>query len=260
MTSSSIRPVDRVKRAVDVLQTVNSIGEITISELASVTGLSRGAANRYIKTFADLGFVARDEATRRYSVTDKVALLSCGAPTNDWKSALAKPILVSACQRLGWPLSLGAIRNGKFTVLENSDDASPLVVVPMRENITVPVAGRAGAHVLLAAQPPKVIDQILLVALKRDPHLLTRVNMTKDELLTHLNTVKKLGYDATHMPGSKWATVAVPVFQHGACSYSVSIRFRYSAVNLESAVRRFKPTLIQTAQDIAERIPTDSEG
>lgn len=257
MNSSSIRPVDRVKRAVDVLQTINSLGELTISELASITGLSRGAANRYIKTFADLGFVARDEATRRYSVTEKVALLSRGAPTDDWKSALAKPILVTACEKLGWPLSLGALRNGKFTVLENTDDTSPLVVTPMRENITVPVAGRAGAHVLLSEQPPQVVTQILMFALQRDPHLLTRTNMNETEFVTHLKSVKVRGYDATRMPGSKWATVAVPVRQQDICAYSVSIRFRHSAVDLNAAVKRFRATLSETAKQIAMRIPVD---
>jgi len=257
MTSSSIRPVDRVKRAVDVLQTVNSIGAITISELAAVTGLSRGAANRYIKTFADLGFIARDEATRRYSVTEKVALLSKGAPTGDWKSVLAKPLLVSACKTIGWPISLGVIRDGKFKVLENTDDTSPLVVVPMRENITVPIAGRAGAHVLLAEQPAQVLEQILLVAKKRDPHLLTRTGMNDEEFVTHLRTVGHKGYDATHMPGSKWATVATPVRLDGRCDYSVSVRFRHSAVDLDAAVERFKGVLLETARQIAERIPAD---
>ena len=257
MASSSIRPVERVQRAVDVLRTVNSIGDITISELAKITGLSRGATERYVKTFASLGFVTRSQTTRRYSVTDKVAILSKGAPNSDWKSVLAKPLLLSACEKVGWPLSLSVLRNGHLTVVENTDDASPLVVIPMRDNISVPIAGRAGAHVLLAEQPAQVVDQILLVAEKRDPHLLSRINMTRQDFRAYLDQVKKQGYDVTRIPGSKWATIATPVRQGDLCTYSVSVRFRHSAVSLDQAVARFKATIVETARKVAERIPTD---
>ncbi|MEQ9444652.1 MAG: helix-turn-helix domain-containing protein [Rhodospirillaceae bacterium] len=251
---SGVQSLDVVERIVTVLRTLNAFDGVTVSELAKLSNVPRAAVNRYLVTLIELGFVARDNTSRKYTVTPKVLELSAGAPRNDWAATVVRPIIVEACKTMGWPLSFGTIHNSRLAVLENTDTESPLIVYPMREHLVLPLLGRSAGHVLLAHKTKEVRDDIIRSALLQDRNLLSRTPYDQDSLDDLLAQVVAQGYAATKLAGMNWSTLSVPVYVNGSVEYSLSNRFHPTAVTLSEAVVRFLAPLHACAATLGKNL------
>lgn len=251
---SGIQHLEVVERAVRVLRTINAFDGVSVSELAKLSGVTRAATNRYLVTLEALGYVERNASTRKYSVTRKVLELSAGAPRDDWVTIVVQPILVDCCRKIGWPLSFGTIRNSQLAVLVNTDVESPLIVHPTREQLVLPLLGRAAGHVLLAAKSEAVRQDILSSALIRDPHLYTRANLSPTEVEQILEQAQQQGYATSKLTGMNWATLSVPVPVNGSVEFSVSTRVHPTAVSLDEAVDRFVAPLRACADTLSDAL------
>lgn len=253
---SGIQHLDVVERAMRVLRTINAFDGVSVSELATLSGVTRAATNRYLVTLESLGYVERNPATRKYMVTQKVLGLSSGAPRDDWVSIVVQPILLACCRQIGWPLSFGTIRNSQLAVLANTDVESPLIVHPSREHLVVPLVGRAAGHVLLAAKSETVRQDILSSALINNPNLYTQAGLSPKDLEHLLEQTRAQGYATSKLKGMNWATLSVPVEVDGSVEFSVSTRVHPTAVDLDEAVERFIEPLRACSRDLSEALQT----
>lgn len=251
---SGVTPLEIVERAVTVLRNINAFDGVTVSELAKLSGVPRAAVNRYLVTWVNLGYVERDEATRKYTVTPRVLEFSSGAPKDDWVTTHVRPHLIETCKAIGWPLSLATIRNSRLSVLESTDAESPMIVYPVREHLVLPLVGRSAGHVLLAYTAKDVRFDILKSALAADPNIFSRAQIDKDKFESVLQKTQDQGFAMTKVPGVNWGTLSVPVVVDGTVDLALSNRFHPTAVPLEDATDRFLKPLQACAKTIANAL------
>ncbi len=251
---SGVGSLKIVGRFATVLRNLNAFDGVTVSELARLSHLTRASVNRYLVSLVKLGYAERNAESKKYTATAMVREFSSRAPRDDWVTVIVRPHLIEACSRIGWPLSLGTIRNGRLVVVENTDAESLLIVYPMREHLVLPPVGRAAGHVLLAFKPQAVCEDILSLSLEQDPHLLTRARYDREKFAAVLEQTRNQGYAVGKVPGVNWATLSVPLTLNGAVDFAVSTRFHPTAVSLEKAVERFVEPLQECAQTLAEKL------
>jgi DNA-binding IclR family transcriptional regulator len=251
---SGVTPLEIVERAVTVLRNINAFDGVTVSELAKLSGVPRAAVNRYLVTWVNLGYVVRDETTRKYTVTPRVLEFSSGAPRDDWVTTHVRPHLIETCKAIGWPLSLATIRNSRLSVLESTDAESPMIVYPMREHLVLPLVGRSAGHVLLAYKAKEVRVDILKSARAADPNIFSRAQLNTDEFESVIRETRAQGFAMTKVPGVNWGTLSVPLKVNGNVDLALSNRFHPTAVPSEDATDRFLQPLKACAQTIADAL------
>jgi len=247
----SLECVDRTTR---ILRSINAFDGISISNLARLSQIPRSVVDRYVTSLIDLELVMRDEATQRLIVTQKALSLSKGISFDDWRNVIARPVLVKACYKLGWPLSLNMIRGGSLVTLENTEAESPLVVDPTSKNMMESVIGSTSGQVLLAYQDPILRDQILRVALHNDSRLFSRARISFKQLLRQLADIRKKGFAIAKSTGVNWSKYSVPVFNKSTVDFCLTISFRRSALSHEEAFKRFHSALTSTANSLSQKL------
>jgi IclR family transcriptional regulator, pca regulon regulatory protein len=131
---------------------------LTITDVAEATGLTRATARRFLLTLAHMGYVRNDG--REYMLRPRVLELGYAYVSGIELPEAATPFLAGLVAEVGESTSI-AVRD---------DDAIVYIahLAPERVmTINVPIGGRdplyctALGRVLLAAQPPREIDQYL---------------------------------------------------------------------------------------------------
>jgi DNA-binding IclR family transcriptional regulator len=251
---SGVTPLEIVERAVTVLRNINAFDGVTVSELAKLSDVPRAAVNRYLVTWVNLGYVARDEVTRKYTVTPSVLQFSSGTQRDDWVTTHVRPHLIETCKEIGWPLSLSTIRNSRLNILESTDPESPMIIYPMREHLVLPLVGRSAGHVLLAYKAKEVRADILKSVLAADPYIFSRAKLNNDKFESVIRETRAQGFAITKVLGVNWATLSVPLKINGNVDFALSNRFHPTATALEDATDRFLEPLKACAQIIADAL------
>ncbi|MEQ8507501.1 MAG: helix-turn-helix domain-containing protein [Rhodospirillaceae bacterium] len=251
---AGIQPLESVARFTTILSAVSAGDGITMSELTRKAGLSRSAVNRYMVTLAELGYVYRDERTKRYRPTSKTLDLSRGVTRDQKIRQIVLPPLQAACRTLGWSLNFSTLKNAQVTLIAHTDDISPLAKKKRGTMLMRPLLGRAAGHVLLAHLLPSVRMDVLKIALQQNPALYADAGIGPDDLPALLEDVQRLGYGAYTTAKAQLNTVAVPVRIKDTFPFVLSAGATASILSLEQVTERFLTPLQACANNISERL------
>jgi DNA-binding IclR family transcriptional regulator len=110
----TVSPIQRAFRSIEALAEQS----LTASDLARVLGVNRSTALRLLAELVATGYVARDEATKRYATvsTKFYGLIAMHEPHADW-SELIDPILAALRDDCGEATMLGVPANGTIVYL-----------------------------------------------------------------------------------------------------------------------------------------------
>lgn len=253
--STFVRSLDRglaVIRAFDAEHP-----EMTLSEVARVTGLTRAAARRFLLTLAELGFVRAEGRTFR--LTARVLDLGYAYLSSLTLPEIAEPHLERLVSQVGESSSLSVL---------DADDVVYVARVPVSRIMTVAinVGTRFPAHatsmgrVLLAGLP----DDARAAYLGRaDLAPLTARTVTDPARLdAELRRVRDAGWalvDQELEQGLR--AVAAPVHDRsGRVVAAVNVSAQASRWTLEQMRRRLLPPLLDTARAIEADHPATRVG
>jgi len=222
---TSRRRLKSVDRFVTVLQSINELDGAKISDLATTTGIPRGALTRFVFSLLRLGYIYKDEKSKGYRPTTKTLELSIGAVRDERIKVGVMPHLVRTTQKIGWPLNFSTIRHARLSILAHTDSNSVLVAGSRDTQSLRPLLGRAAGHVLLAYTPEKVREDILKVAHEGDPDLYRRANIKVSKIRSILEEVRNRGYTQTTIPGMDIISTAVPITTHDSLIFALSASF-----------------------------------
>ncbi|MEU6409947.1 IclR family transcriptional regulator [Microbispora sp. NPDC046933] len=221
--------------------------ELTLSEVARKTGLTRAAARRFLLTLADLGYVRTDG--RLFSLSPRVLELGYA-----YLSSLSLPeVALPHLERLVAEVHESA----SVSVLDDTDIVYVARVPTARiMRVTIAIGTRFPAYctsmgrVLLAWLPPENLDAYLARAdLERlTPHTTT----SPVALRTALDDVRARGWamvDQELEEGLR--SIAAPIRDRdGRVVAAVNVSSHASRTTLESARRDLLPPLLATAAGI----------
>jgi IclR family pca regulon transcriptional regulator len=132
--------------------------QLTVSEAAQATGLSRATARRCLLTLTELGYLTHDG--KYFRPTPRMMRLGGSYTRTDPLPRLAQPHLVSARQALGESVSLAVLEDGASVFVARAE-TQRIVSAGVRIGVRLPACGTATGRVLLAGLPDDELDAYL---------------------------------------------------------------------------------------------------
>ncbi|KDN21233.1 IclR family transcriptional regulator domain-containing protein [Amycolatopsis rifamycinica] len=254
--------VQSLERGLAVIKAFHAgASELTLSDVARATGLTRAAARRFLLTLADLGYVRTDG--KYFSLTARVLELGYAYLSSMTLPEVAQPHLEH--------LSARVHESSSVSVLEGTDIVyvarvaiSRIMTVSINVGTRFPAYATSMGHVLLAGLAEAELAEYFRVA-SLDP--LTAHTVTAPERLrTELAKVAAQGWamvDQELEEGLR--SVAAPIRNRtGTVVAAVNLSTHASRTTAESVQRDLIPPLLETARaieaDLAVGAPQRARG
>lgn len=253
-TAEAAGQVPALQRGLALLEHLVAAPEgASLSELATTFGISITSVFRLAGALEELGYIRRDERTKRYAVTRKLLLL--GQPHSGTRSLVASALepMRRVLDATGETTQLGCLAEGSWVMLEQLPARHPFKYI-VDLGSRVPVHCCAPGKAMLAFLPEADLDA-MLPRLRFEKHT-ERTITSRRELLVELERIRARGYAVDrgeHFEGIH--CVAAPLLdRHGHAIAAITIagpstripvgRFaehgRFIAAAANEAARRFQ--------------------
>ncbi|HET6548731.1 MAG TPA: IclR family transcriptional regulator C-terminal domain-containing protein [Solirubrobacter sp.] len=221
--------------------------ELTLSDVARRTGLTRAAARRFLLTLADLGYVRSDG--RRFALTPRVLALGYAYLSSLTLPEIAEPHLERLVAEVHESSSVSVL-DGDEIVYVGRVPTSRIMRVSINVGTRFPAYATSMGRVLLAALEPQDLDAYLERAAIRP--LTARALGSAAKLRTELERVRAQGWalvDQELEPGLR--SVAVPIRgADGRVVAAANLSSHASRVSKEAVRKTLLPPLLRTAARI----------
>lgn len=233
------------------LEIIRSFGrddpELTVSELAARTGLTRAAVRRFLITLMELGYVEAEGGT--YRLTPRVLDLGYSYLSGLSFAEAALPRLERLVAEVG---------EGSEASILDLPDIVYVARVPSPTTITIsinvgarmPSHATAMGHVLLSALPPEAFDRYLAEVTPLQRFQANTIT-DPDALRAEIGRVREQGYALVDQELEEGLlAVAVLVRQRGDVVGSINLSTHIARRDLPSLRTDLLPPLLRTAQAI----------
>jgi IclR family pca regulon transcriptional regulator len=220
--------------------------ELTLSDVARRTGLTRAAARRFLLTLADLGYVRFDG--RLFALTPRVLDLGYAYLSSLSLPDVAEPHLERLAAEVHESSSVSVL-DGDEIVYVGRVPTSRIMRVAINVGTRFPAYATSMGRVLLAALEPDELDAYLARADIRP--LTARAIGDADELRAELARVRSRGWalvDQELEEGLR--SVAVPIRDGDRVVAAVNVSAHASRASKEALRKRLLPPLLRTAASI----------
>ena len=245
-----------LKRGLRAVALINTLGSITIAELARQFKLPRTTAERVLMTLLSEGYVDRHADTKAFFLTAQVHALSDGYAEESRLVAVAKPLLFEMTREIGWPLCLAMPMGEYMSIRVTSDPETTLGVNRRHVGSAGPMAQVSSGLAFLAHLGDTQRDLMFEML---------RLSDNPDQALVHDD--KRIGYLFEQIRQSGYSfgldlgrerSVAVPVMLNGRVRGALLLVFMARVLSSEAVVATFVPQLKALARQIEETV-TDQE-
>jgi len=228
-----------------------------ISDLASELGLTRSTTHRYVATLATLGYLERDDLTRKYRLGVRVLDLGFSMLGSLGLREIAAPHLRRLTDITGHTSNL-AIRDDTDVILIDRVRGRPGRYHHLEFNLHVgsriPAYCTATGKALLAYLPRPDLDRLVdrIELLQRGPRTLT----DKKALLAELEQVRRTGVATNDEElESALRSIAAPVrSRSGEVVAAVNVAIPWSPAAMSELASRLGPTVRAAADKIASQV------
>ncbi|MCP2166808.1 IclR family transcriptional regulator domain-containing protein [Goodfellowiella coeruleoviolacea] len=237
--------VQSLARGLAVIRAFNADHpELTLSDVARATGLTRAAARRFLLTLADLGYVRTDG--KLFSLTARVLELGYAYLSSLSLPEVAQPHLEALAAEVRESTSVSVL-DGPDVVYVARVPVSRIMTVAINVGTRFPAHATSMGHVLLASLPAaqleSYLDTVELVRLTE--HTITSRGALREELAR----VREQGWSLVDQELDQGLrSVAVPIRDRaGRVLAAVNVSTHASRNTLESMRRDILPALLATA-------------
>jgi len=236
-----------------VLHALSEMGEGTSAQLAKATKLPRPTVHRLLETLRMAGYVTRPGLRDTYRLTLLIRSLADGYKDEDWISEICRPVLAELCDTVVWPTDIATYDNGAMVIRATTHQRSALSITRATAGLRVPMLSTATGKAYLAFCPQAERTAILeMLALGPDPD--GEALKLPKEVEAELLLTRRRGY-GLRIKGQveKISTIAVPLMAGEHVLACLNLNWITSAMEAETAVRRYLPPL----RDAASRIEAE---
>jgi DNA-binding IclR family transcriptional regulator len=193
-TTKPSKPKTRLSSVANAIRLIKAFSdeqyEIGISDLGKQLQLPKSTVHRLASTLIDAGMLEQNAETGKYRLG--LVLFELGSLVRrkmDFSSE-AKPYLMSLREKTGETVHL-AILDHTSIIYVNSLESKHAIRMTMDVGVRKPAHCTAVGKVLLAFQPPEVIEKIIAAGLpERTPHTIVDADALRQELAT----IRSRGY------------------------------------------------------------------
>ena len=245
MTARGADFVQSLGRGLAVIRAVDAVRpELTLSEVAAATGVTRAAARRFLLTLAELGYVRSDG--RYFSLTARVLELGYAYLSSLSLPEVAEPHLEALVAEVNESSSISVL-DGADVVYVARVPVSRIMAVAISVGTRFPAYATSMGRVLLAGLPEEELEKYL--AEVRLDRLTARTVESVAALRTELARVRSQGWSLVNQELEEGLrAVAAPVRDgDGRCVAAVNVSAHASRTSLEAMRRDLLPPLLTTA-------------
>lgn len=242
--------VQSLERGLAVIRAFGaSTPELTLSEVARATGLTRAAARRFLLTLADLGYVRTDG--RRFALTPRVLELGYTYLASLTLPEVAEPHLEALVAEVRESSSMSVL-DGEDIVYVARVPTSRIMRVSISVGTRFPAYATSMGRVLLAGLPEEELAAHLArVDLRR---FTRRTVTTREALRAELDRVRERGWamvDQELEEGLR--SIAAPIRARGGrVVAAVNVSTHAARVSKEALRRELLPPLLAAAARIED--------
>jgi len=221
--------------------------ELTLSDVARRTGLTRAAARRFLLTLADLGYVRTDE--RWFTLSPRILELGYAYLSSLSLPEVAEPHLERLVAEVHESSSVSVL-DGEDIVYVARVPTARIMTVSINVGTRFPAYATSMGRVLLSTLPEAELDAYLERVELRP--LSPRTVTSRDALRAALDKVREQGWalvDQELEEGLR--SVAAPIRDRsGGTIAAVNLSAHASRLTIEAARRGMVPALLATAARI----------
>jgi IclR family transcriptional regulator, pca regulon regulatory protein len=245
------RPPDFVQSLERGLAVIRAFGadtpELTLSEVARATGLTRAATRRFLHTLADLGYVQADG--RLFRLTPRVLELGYAFLSSITLPEVAEPHLERLVAEIHESSSVSVL-DGEDIVYVARAATSRIMRVSINLGTRFPAYATSMGRVMLADLPEAELgDYIARVTLER---LSPRTITDEGELRAELARVRERGWSLVDQELEEGLrSIAAPIRDRGGdVVAAVNVSAHASRTSKDTMRRSLLPPLLRTAAEI----------
>lgn len=244
--------VTSLQRGLDVLQTFSRANPVlTLTQVAELTGLSRGTARRLLHTLARLGYVRQDG--REFRLTARVLNIGYAYLSALDLVELSRDEMESLGQATGESCSIAVLDSTDVVYVARSP-STRIMSTALGLGSRLPAHATSLGHVLLAGLQTSDLDTYLAAA---DLEPFTAHTVTDGaELRTELERVRTQGWaliDQELEVGVR--SVAAPLRNRTGCTVAaMNVSAPASRVTLDTMRRELLPPLLAAADRISDML------
>jgi IclR family transcriptional regulator, pca regulon regulatory protein len=228
-----------------------------ISDLARELALTRSTTHRYVATLATLGYLKRDDTTRKYRLGPRVLDLGFSVLASLELREIAAPHLRRLTDVTGYTSNL-AIRDDTDVILidriRGRRGRYHHLEFSLHVGSRIPAYCSATGKALLAFLPSPDLDRLLerINLVQRGPKTLT----SKNALLAELEQVRRTGLATNDEElESALRSIAAPVRSRtGEVVAAVNVAIPWSPAAISELAKQIGPTVRTTAGEIAAQV------
>lgn len=204
------RLIESVARALDILEILDSQGEMGITEIARQLGMEKSTVYRAINTLKVRRYVSQDPDTLKYSNSYKLFEMGHNVARGTGLPKMAYRFMRHLANNAKGAVNLG-VRDGHKVVYIDKIESDETVKVCMKIGQAIPLYCTGLGKSLLAFMPAQEVRSLLVQESFEQFTAATHKNI--ETLLTDLAEIRQRGYsidDEEHIMGI--ICVAAPVF------------------------------------------------
>ena len=245
------KPRDVVGSIVHGLNVIKSFDadhpQMTLSQVAERTGMTRAGARRYLLTLAHLGYVYHED--RLFRLSPKVMELGYSYLSSVPLPTIAQPFLESLRDETGETIALAVLDDG-FVLHIARANSRKLLAPTLTIGRRFPAIYTSTGRVMTAMKSDNEIRQLIRQASRSPP---THLSLTSEqELRETLRTVRRNRYAVVDQETEVGVrTLAVPIFSpSGEAVAAINILTNIAIVKKQYLIRTCLPLLKAAAAEI----------
>jgi IclR family pca regulon transcriptional regulator len=255
--------VEALARGLEVIKAFGPTAlTLTVSEVATRTGLARPTARRLLLTLEELGYVRAVDGV--YSLTTRTLELGTAyiGALGMWE--IARPHLVGLVSQTGESSSMSQL-DGSDIVYTARVPVPKIIAFSVRIGTLFPATVTSMGRVLLADRSPEELDEIL--AMPSRSGVIPRAAPTRDELERSLEEIRERGWALSdEMLSVGVRSIAAPVRDaSGRTAAAMNVTVHAAETSIERLTGEYLPLLLETAAAVTDEwsnlamLPTTDE-
>jgi DNA-binding IclR family transcriptional regulator len=231
---------------------------LKVSDIAEINGFDQATVFRFVYTLEKLGYLVRDEETKKYRLSVKMLTLSLPARTGLAVRNAALPLMSELSKKVSETVRLAIL--DKLEIVNIATNEFPdRLYFRTRIGDRSPVFGTALGKVLLAYQPIETWKQ-LISQIKFIPH--TEQTIVDPELFREeLLKIRQQGYaiqDGELVEGI--CSIAAPIFDHdNEITAAIDISGLSTQIFNQNQINFYIDETVKCAQKISEELGLNRE-
>lgn len=246
--------VASVAKAMKVLEAFDrTSSNLSLSDIAIRTGLGRSASQRFIYTLERLGYLDRDEPTKRYALSRKVFRFAHQAASSNAGLEAAYPAMRELAEQTRETISWVEVDGAEIVIIATVP-STHISSVNLPVGTRFPALSSSSGQMLLAHSAPSHVEKVWAAS---HPSVPQRTKATSAaEMMRILETVKGIGFAVTEKNMEQGSiSVSAPVHDRaGRAIGAINLSTLTTRYDRASAIRDLAPVVTRAALKATETL------